>query len=278
MALDVVLTGTGTPTPNSQRAGAGVLVRYKDITLQFDAGRATTMRLRDLDLHPVDLSALFVTHHHSDHMLGIPDLVMSRWIGARPGRGGPLPVVAPLGGSSRFIEKMLVPWEEDIKVRQEHSGRKTNPEVELEAFEVKPGRQLVWSSGSLQVYAHQVHHEPVMPSVAYRVETPDGSVVVSGDTKVCEEMAELSTGADVVVHEVCRADLLRDGPGLVGYHSDSKELGVLATRVRMPTLMLYHLVPAPADEAAEDGFREDVRRSGFKGDLVVGRDLSRVTI
>ncbi len=98
MATSVTITGSGNPGPSPDRAGPGVLVRHDGLNLQFDAGRATVMRLTALGVRPPELDALFVTHHHSDHLTGLADLVLTRWIldgrgaaGRRPGRpGGPV--------------------------------------------------------------------------------------------------------------------------------------------------------------------------------------------
>jgi ribonuclease Z len=129
-----------------------------------------------------------------------------------------------------------------------------------------------------------VHHEPVEPAVAYRVDTPDGSVVVSGDTVACDEVAELARGVDVLVHEACRASALADQVAgtpfatIFGYHADTVALGALARRAGVGHLVLTHLIPAPASPAEEEAFAEDVRRGGYTGPVTVGRDLTVVPV
>ena len=184
MTTQVILTGTGVPHPRPGRAGAGTLVRCGDVALQFDAGRATVLRLVEAGVEPRALTALFVTHVHSDHVVGLPDVAMTCWVQQQLGATGPLVVVAPEGAAARFVRRMLDPFDDDIAVRREHLG--AGPVgVDLRPIAVPPTPQVVWASDaeSVRVLAVAVHHEPVADAVAYRVETPDGVVVVSGDTR-----------------------------------------------------------------------------------------------
>ncbi|MEL6983973.1 MAG: MBL fold metallo-hydrolase, partial [Actinomycetota bacterium] len=201
MSTEVIITGTGNPAPNPDRAGPGVLVRHGDLALQFDAGRSTVQRLTAAGLATPDLTAFFATHHHSDHLTGLQDLVMTRWVMDRTDGVAPLPVVVPAGPCERFVTTMLDPWAEDLEVRRAHTGRSTEPAVDLVAFPYPDEPTEVWADGDVRVLAGQVRHEPVHPAVGYRVETPDGVVVITGDTLVCEEVATLAAGADVLIYE-----------------------------------------------------------------------------
>lgn len=286
MTTTVTLTGTGVPHVAPGRAGPGVVVTHNKIRLQFDAGRATTLRLAEAGIASHQLAALFITHHHSDHLVGLTDVLMTRWI-ERHGNFRPLPVYAPTGPSTDFLEHIFDPWQADIAIRQSHVGRNDHPAPEIHGFEVANGIFEVWRNddAGVRVLATSVHHEPVLPAVAYRVETPDGAVVISGDTQVCDEVAELAMGARVLVHEAMRSHVLRQFVDvlphvehLIAYHSDIHELGKMAARINVPTLMLTHLIPAPeANTEAESEWIADIRQGGFEGEVIVGRDLNSVT-
>jgi len=255
------------------------MVRCDGKVLQFDAGRATSMRLAALGVSCRDLDAVFITHHHSDHVVGLADLALTRWIALdRATPDAPLEIVAPAGPAARFAAALLDPYAEDIAARVAQTGRSTRPLVNCTAFRpgARPAR--VWATAGIEVYAVRVHHEPVEPAVAYRVATPYGSVVISGDTRPCPELVELAEGAAVLVHEVARGDRVRSTPsrGILDYHSDARELGSLLASVRVATLMLTHLIPAPDTPQAERGYVDAVRDGGFGGAIVVGRDFSRV--
>ncbi len=280
----VTLTGTGVPLPAPGRAGPGALVRYGDIALQFDAGRATVLRLAEAGVPAHDLTALFLTHVHSDHVVGLADVALTRWIFTDLHPVEPLCVVAPEGTTARFARRLFDVYDDDIAARTAEvlSGR---PEIDLEPFVARREPAVVWTSsdGAVRVLAVAVRHEPVRDAVAYRIETPTGVVVVSGDTRVCGEVEQLSAGADVLVHEACRATAMRDVIAgtpfehIFGYHADTFALGGLAERAAVPHLVLTHLIPPPAGEADELAFATDVRGGGYTGEITVGRDLATTT-
>ena len=202
MTTTVTLTGTGTPFPASRRAGPGVLVRHGDLALQFDAGRATALRLAERGVLPNALTAVFLTHVRSDHVTDLPYLAMTRWLFRNLVPAGPLPVVAAAGQAADFVAKMLEPYAADIASRRPHLDAKP-PGVALSTFPVPHEPAVVWHSAdqAVTVRAVAVRHEPVKDAVAYRIDTPDAAVIVSGDTRVCAEIDDLARGADLLVHE-----------------------------------------------------------------------------
>jgi ribonuclease Z len=284
MATEVILTGTGVPHARPNCAGAGTLVRCGEIALQFDAGRSTVMRLMEAGTAPHELAAVFLTHVHSDHVVGLPDLAMTRWVHGRVEAHGNLVIVSPEGGATRFVRRMLDPYDEDMTLRIEHVGGEPI-EIDLRPFTVMSEPQLVWSSddGSVRVLAVAVHHEPVPDAVAYRVETPDGAVVISGDTRVCDEVEHLSHGVDVLVHEACRTTALSGyiaGTPLetiFSYHADTVPLGAMAARAGVAHVMLTHLIPPLERPEDSTAFETDLRQGGYDGIITVGTDLARVT-
>ena len=131
------------------------------------------------------------------------------------------------------------------------------------------------------VKAGQVRHEPVYPAVGFRVETPDGVVAITGDTLVCDEVAELAAGADILVYEALRVSLIPpEAPNafIVDYHADTLTIGKQAAELNTPTVVLTHLIPPPRSEADERAFADDLRAGGFEGDVIVARDLTSVTL
>lgn len=284
MTTRVTVTGTGTPLATGDRAGAGALVEYLDgdtsVRLQFDAGRATVTRLAAAGVTPQELDALFLTHYHSDHLVGLQDLVLSHWIMDITGVASTLPIVAPNGHTTDFCERMLDIWEEDLAVRALHNKREPQPRIEIAGFDTPDQPTEVWSGGGVRVLAGQVRHEPIVGAVGYRIETPDGVAAISGDTVVCDELKPLFTGADVVVQEALRTDVINQRPPhlryINHYHSDTRAIGRLAAELELPVVMLTHLIPAPADDAGRQAFIDEVREGGYEGRLLVCDDLDAV--
>ena len=200
MSTTVTITGTGTPLATADRAGAGVLVTHGDTHLQFDAGRATVTRLLAAGSSPAALTALFLTHYHSDHLIGLQDVVLSHWTMDVYDEFSSFELFAPNGHTTDFCEKMLDIWHEDLSVRSLHNMRAPQPKMTLHGFDAPATPEVVWSNGDVRVLAGEVRHEPIENAVGYRVETPDGVIAISGDTRVCDEVAALAKGADIVVY------------------------------------------------------------------------------
>ncbi len=286
MATRVTITGTGTPVFDAHRAGPGVLVQVdvggKVISLQFDAGRSTLARLVAAGVSLYDLDALFLTHYHSDHLLGLQDLVLSHWIMDSEDDRPPLSIVAPVGSTTRFAERMLSIWDDDLDIRAHHNHRSPEPKVNVIGFDVDIEPNEVWEKAGVRVLAGPVRHEPVVGAVGYRIETPDGIVAISGDTLVCDEVAKLADGADVLVYEAMRFDpIMARAPHLryiADYHADTRLIGAQAAELDIPALMLTHLIPAPSSEAEKQAFVDDVRGAGFTGELLVCDDLDVINL
>ncbi len=282
MTTTVTITGTGTPLATADRAGAGVLVRCGDVHLQFDAGRATVTRLLATGSSPADLTAVFLTHYHSDHLVGLQDLVLTHWTMDVYDEAGVLPILAPKGHTVDFCDQMLDIWHEDLAVRALHNKRDPRPKIDIVGFDTPSAPTEVWSCGDVRVIAGPVRHEPIVGAVGYRVETPDGVVAISGDTTVCDEVSALAAGADVVVYEAMRMDVIARRPPdkryIMDYHADTRLIGRQMAELDVPMVMLTHLIPAPATAAEKQAFADEVRAGGYEGELMVCDDLDSVEL
>ena len=282
MATSVTITGTGSPIPDPHRAGPGALVRYDDITMQFDVGRSTVLRLTGTNLWIPDLTAVFIPHHHSDHLTGLADLVLTYWTMDRTDESPPLTLVAPAGPAGDYVATVLDGWDADIEVRALHAGRNSRPALQIETFPVPGQLTEVWRRGDVVVSSMQVRHEPCPDSVGYRVDTPDGSVAITGDTRVCDEVVELARGVDVLVYEAMRFSAMSQLPPhrhyVMDYHADCPLIGAQAAELGVPTLILTHLIPAPRDEAGKQTYIDEVRSGGYDGEIIVADDLASVPV
>ncbi|NND85110.1 MAG: MBL fold metallo-hydrolase [Acidimicrobiia bacterium] len=280
MSTRVVITGSGTPIPSAERAGPGVLIESDGVAIQFDAGRSTVQRLAGAGLWPTDLDGLCITHHHSDHVTGLADVVLTRWVMDRDEDCPPLPIAFPDGALTGFVQGLLDNWSDDLDVRTAHSGHPPHPGVDARPFPANGGRALM--VGEVEVTGFPVCHEPVLPAVGYRVRTPDGVVAITGDTKLCDRLDPLCGGADVVVAEAMRFAPIEALPEhrrfILDYHIDTRLLGARAVEWGTKTLVLTHLIPEPMTAEEEAAYEVDIRSGGFEGELVVAEDLSETVL
>jgi ribonuclease Z len=278
----VTITGSGTPLMVPGRAGPGTLVEIANgIKLQFDVGRATSLRLTEAGIALPDIDAVFITHHHSDHMVGLADLAMSWWLEQWGDTGPALPVIAPLGQATTIAERVLDIWQDEMTMRAAHTGRANNASIEVRPFTAEDEPKVVYVADGVEVTAVQVRHEPVIPAVAYRVDTPAGSVVISGDTSVCPTLERLAHGTTLLVQEAFRASAVPDGflsdpEAIAAYHADPGEIGEMANRAGVGTIVLTHVIPPPNSPEDKVGIINDIRRGGYHGPVIVADDLDHI--
>src|SRR5215467_9747849 len=194
--IKVSLLGTGTPNPIMERFGPSILVQAGGETLLFDAWRGCLQRMTQLNLSYQKINALFLTHLHSDHIVGLPDLWLTGWLTSR--RGVPLSVFGPTG-TGKMVEYLQKAFEYDIKIRVEDD--KASPEgSRLSVNEIQEG--VIYEKNGVKVIAFEVDHYPIVPAFGYRIEYNRHSVVLSGDTRYSENLIKYAKGADVLIHEV----------------------------------------------------------------------------
>lgn len=279
MATELILLGTGTPETSPDRASAALVVRHGTTVLQFDAGRAAVLRLAQAGIDVTDVDALFISHRHSDHVTSVNDLALAHWFElTRLSVARPLPIYAPRGDAASVIRRLLDAFEEEVG-EAAPDQRPSDVLARIVEFEHGDEPRVVWDGDGVRVSAVSVPHGPA--AVAFRIDTADGAIVYSGDTPVCESVERLSRGSTVLVHEVFRAEIFKDTAvrqrGL-GVHAGAVELGAMAQRAGVPTLILTHYLPVPREQRHLDGFAGDVRKGGYSGDLVLGSDLLRWVI
>jgi ribonuclease Z len=268
--MQVVTLGTGSPLPDPDRAGPATLVRTSAGDLLFDCGRGVLMRAAAAGSGAGGIRALLLTHLHSDHTTDLNDLITMRW--ATSFAPNPLTVFGPVG-TGALVAATTAMLETDVGYRLAHHDDLTwRPSAEV--TEVTEG--VVFQQGAVRVTAAPTDHAPVRPTVGYRVDDGDRSVVVAGDTVPCAGLDGLCAGADVLVHTVVRRDLIEQIglPRLLDvldYHSTVAAAAATAARGGVATLVLTHMVPAPAPGA--EGEWVALAAAGFDGGVVVATDL-----
>lgn len=274
--ITVTLLGTGCPQAVMNRFGPSTLVEAGGQKLVFDAGRGALQRLTQLGVRWPDVQGVFLTHLHSDHVVGFPDLWLTGWLIA-PGRNVPLPVWGPSGTSSMMVHLERA-YQADIEVRIEND-RAASDGVKIIAHDIAEG--VVYDSGGVRVTAFEVDHAAVKPSFGFRIDFAGRSVVLSGDTRLSENLIRHARGVDLLVHEVfvpstlARAGVPPDrAKHIIAYHLTPEEAGQVFTRTR-PRLAVYSHICLPTASA------QDIlvpTRTTYSGPLELGEDLMAIDV
>lgn len=284
VAIRVTLLGTGRPDPVIDRFGPSTLVQAGDETLLFDCGRGAAQRIWQLRIPLSRVGAVFLTHLHSDHTVGLPDLWLTGWLPTPYGRRTtPLSVWGPTG--TRAMADGLVQafaWDLDRRARAEGLPKSG---AAFDAHEVKSG--VVFERGGVRVTAFLVDHGRLLePAYGYRVDYGGHSVVISGDTRPTESLVKASAHADVIVHEVIAAppallERSETARRIVGFHTLPEDAGRIFARVR-PRLAVYsHVVLLTTDPAFPPPSVTELiprTRTTYDGPLEVGEDLMVIEI
>ena len=274
--IEVTLLGTGSPIPDPNRAGPATLIRAGGQTFLVDCGRGVLQRLAAAGSGANTLSALLLTHLHSDHIADLGDVLITRWV-TTFAEQAPLPIIGP-PGTAEVVEATLKAFGHDIGYRIAHHEDLTAPPP-VEVHEYTEG--VVWDHDDVRIEVGPTDHRPVTPTIAFRVEHNGASVVLAGDTVPCASLDALAAGACALVHTVIRKDLVNQLPAqrirdICDYHSSVEEAADTATRAGVGILILTHYVPGIAPGQEEEW--KSLAAAHFDRQIELGDDLLRVPV
>jgi ribonuclease BN (tRNA processing enzyme) len=274
----VVLLGTGTPRPEPERSGPATAIVVNGSAYLVDLGPGIVRRAAAAfekgipALAPDRLQTAFITHLHSDHTIGYPDLIFTTWV---QGRRGPLKVYGP-EGLEQMTKHIMAAWQADIDIRTKGLERRTTAGLIVEAHDVKPG--VVYQDGNVTVTAFQNVHGEWSETFGYQFKTADRTIVISGDTTSSEALVDHCQKCDILIHEVF-ADEFRpaDMPNWLEYrskyHTTTAQLAAIANRTQPGLLIMHHRGVGPRGrEISDEKYLAEVGRT-YRGKMVVGRDL-----
>ncbi|HXE30362.1 MAG TPA: MBL fold metallo-hydrolase [Terriglobales bacterium] len=268
----VVLLGTGSPNPDPDRSGPAAAVVVNGTAYLVDAGPGIVRRAAAAEragqpaLAPTKLTRVFLTHLHSDHTLGYPDLIFSPWV---VGRSQPLQAYGPRGLQA-MTTAILSAWSEDIAMRTEGLEHANKTGYQVRVREIAPGA--IYRDANVTVTAFAVHHGSWPQAFGYAFQTRDRRIVFSGDTAPVAAVAQACHGCDLLFHEVYNPEG-KFPPAwrtyLRSFHTSSSELGAIAAAAHPKLLVLYHQLfeGEPPEELLQQV------RQHYAGAVVSGRDL-----
>ena len=285
MSLAITLLGTGSPMPSPDRAGPATLISAGEGAgaehYLVDAGRGVLMRLAALGLGAPDLTAVLLTHLHSDHITDLNDVITTRWVMTFDPT--PLTIVGPVG-TQQVVDHIVASLGPDIGYRIDHHQDLLYGFTEIDVIEVEHGE--IDLGGDVKIACAPTDHKPVHPTVGFRFDHADdggsASVVAAGDTVPCEGLDSLCAGANALVHTVIRKDIIEKIPlqrmqDTLDYHSSPEEAAQTAARAGIDTLVFTHYVP-PIPTGGDGADWKALAAEHFAGTIELGDDLHRIEI
>lgn len=289
--LHVFMCGSGSPMPDSTRAGPCVGVIAGSHAMVFDIGAGGARRLMRMAFPVGRLEKVYLTHLHSDHIDGLGELMLQAWVGGS--RSAPLPVAGP-EGVGEVVAGFNAAYRIDSTYRTAHHGPAiADPAGFGGAPEVIPApsgpghAQVILDRDGVKVTAVAVNHAPIAPAFGYRIDYKGRSVVLSGDTVYSPDLVVIASGADVLFHEALRPSMvieMRDaatarGQGhvakimgdILDYHATPEDAARAATDAKVKQLVLYHIVPPLPSTMLDAAFLGDAPK-GFAGPIRVAED------
>ena len=273
----IVMLGTGNPSPIPDKMGASIAIVVNGTPYIVDAGvglvrRASAATLAGVKgLEMPKLQRVFLTHLHTDHTLGLPDLLYTPWV---QGRRAPLEVFGPKG-TAAMADHIMQAWsaDNDIRINGLEHGNATGNKVN--AHEIMPG--VVYQDSSVKVTAFLVPHGSWDQAFGYRFDTPDRSIVISGDAAPSDAVVHQCNGCDVLLHEVYSEVGYNARPEawrayIRAFHTSTTQLAALAARARPKTLVLYHQMYFGGASDTDAGMIAEISKR-WNGHIVASRDL-----
>jgi ribonuclease Z len=280
----VTLLGTGTPSLDPTRFSQSTLVQANGLNLVFDAGRGTAIRLKQAGVSLGDIEGVFLTHFHSDHVVGLSDVWMTGYIPVPSvgGRTAPLQLYGP-PGTKQIGDGLMDTFSADTRIRQ--ADENVSPEAARIVSHEFDQDGVVFSHNGVKVTAFEVNHgDLIKPSYGYRVDYAGRSVLISGDTRFNQNVIEHGKGVDVLIHEVAAAPAaLQNVPVFVpvlAHHTLPEEAGRVFAADRPKMAVYSHIVLIGTPDVPPISLDELVAetRTTYDGPLTVGADLTRFEI
>ncbi len=287
--LHVGLCGAGSPFPDEQRSGPCTLVVAGKRLFVFDAGAGSARNIGKMGFNHGRIEAIFLTHFHSDHIDGLGELMLQRWVSAS--NTMPVPVFGPAGVEA-VVAGFRQAYAQDQHYRVAHHGEAVMPSIgsggkALPFVTQATGRVVLLKDGELEIAAFSVDHAPVHPAVGYRITYKGRSVVLSGDTKRSAAVQREAMGVDLLVHEALSAPLMamlgetaaqaqrtnlkQLFADIVDYHSSPEQAAQTAAEAKVGYLLLNHIAPPLPIPGLEKAFLGDATQL-YDGPIRVGSD------
>ncbi len=295
--ITVVLAGTGSPMPDANRIGPCLVVRVANKIYVIDAGQGAARNIMLCGINIGKVTAVLLTHFHSDHIGSLGDIMLQRWVGGS--NDTPLDIIGP-SGVGQVVDGFNAAYKLDDGYRTAHHGAKTAPPTGAGGI-ARPfaldtafnASTVIVSENGLKITAFKVDHFPAVPAVGYKFEYKGRTLVISGDTKYSESLAEQAVGADLLLHEALNTKLvawmgkysyLKNSPStgkilhdIPFYHTTPEQVAAIAQKDNVKKVVLYHTIPPIPNGWMDDYFLGDAKNI-YSGPISVGKDGMMISL
>lgn len=293
--LHVAICGAGSPMPDEHRGGPCTLVIAGEHLFVFDAGNTSARNINKMGFNAGNIEGVFLTHYHSDHIDGLGELMLQRWV-SKP-NSEPVPVYGPQGVDT-VVNGFLQAYSLDRGYRVAHHGEAVLPNkgfgAVAKSFELQDDQAtLVFENADTRITAFSVSHAPIHPAVGYHIRYKDRSLVISGDTTPSAHVQREAQGADLLIHEAMSTELMQliqEGAhdakrdkleqlmkDILNYHSTPQEAAQIASKAQVKFLLLNHVAPPLPLPGLVDVFLKGTADI-FKGQIQVAKDGDVVSL
>ena len=270
-AVEIIFLGTGTPRPQPEHQGQSLAIVVNGKPYLVDAGVGVARQASAASLKMEDLNIVFLTHLHTDHTLGLADLIFTPWV---MGRTAPLELYGP-SGTKAMAENILKAYEQDIAIRTKGLEGGNSTGYQVNPHEIKPG--VIYQDANAKIIAFLVEHGSWPDAYGYRFEAAGKSIVISGDTRSSQNVIKACDGCDVLIHEVYSGygGTSQKSPEewmkyMAAFHTSAEQLGILATQAHAKLLVITHYVSMGSSNESE---MLNLVKKGFAGPVIVAHDL-----
>tara|TARA_B100001113_G_scaffold72365_1_gene56017 strand:+ start:2536 stop:3450 length:915 start_codon:yes stop_codon:yes gene_type:complete len=272
--IKITILGSGTPRVNFDRFSQSILVEHKEDKFLFDTGRGALLRLHQSRILPNEISNIFFTHLHSDHILGFADILMTGWVYHR---NSPLNIFGPKG-TKNFVHSTLQSYKEDVRVRSSEPEKLDKKYLKSNITIINDGFK--FEKNGLTIEAFSVEHEPFTHAFGFKIFNNKFCMIISGDTTYTDNIIKKAKNCDILIHEIAHAsehtlEKFPKAKGVISYHTNINQISKIINQVKPKLTVLNHVLLL--DGSSDEEILKKIKKN-TNYDVLIAKDLMTIDL